>query len=202
MVSSLVMSGRPPARPVGQRRQNPPRHPGVGHKTAAALVALMPELGALSRHKAAALAGLAPHPNQSGQFDAYRRTKGARAEVDDAQRDRKRAFRGGKRRLYPANRRFRAENAGKIAEKGRLGDPISFRESCDFKALRLILLPNPPPTLERGTPRKPPERPGAFGPGGPGGSPLTLRDIVGGLSVNVNIRLSTSHLTNRSSIEP
>lgn len=55
--------------------------PGVGHKTAAALVALMLELGSLSRRKAAALAGLAPHPNQSGQSDAYRRTKGGRAEV-------------------------------------------------------------------------------------------------------------------------
>lgn len=55
--------------------------PGVGHTTAAALVALMPELGSLSRRKAAALAGLAPHPNQSGQSDAYRRTKGGRAEV-------------------------------------------------------------------------------------------------------------------------
>ena len=50
--------------------------PGVGHKTAAALVALMPELGALSRRKTAALAGLAPNPNQSGQSDAYRGTKG------------------------------------------------------------------------------------------------------------------------------
>jgi transposase len=54
---------------------------GVGHTTAAALVALMPELGSLSRRQAAALAGLAPHPNQSGQSDAYRRTKGGRAEV-------------------------------------------------------------------------------------------------------------------------
>ena len=41
----------------------------------------MPELGALSRRKAAALAGLAPRPNQSGQSGAYRRTKGGRAEV-------------------------------------------------------------------------------------------------------------------------
>ena len=54
---------------------------GVGQKTAAALIALMPELGSLPRRQAAALAGLAPHPNQSGQTDAYRRTRGGRPEV-------------------------------------------------------------------------------------------------------------------------
>jgi transposase len=54
---------------------------GVGATTAAALLALMPELGQLSRHQAAALAGLAPHPNQSGASTAYRRTKGGRPEV-------------------------------------------------------------------------------------------------------------------------
>ena len=56
--------------------------PGVGQKTAAALIALMPELGSLPRRQAAALAGLAPHPNQSGQTDAYRRTRGGRPEVE------------------------------------------------------------------------------------------------------------------------
>ena len=54
---------------------------GVGQKTASALIALMPELGSLPRRQAAALAGLAPHPNQSGQTDAYRRTRGGRPEV-------------------------------------------------------------------------------------------------------------------------
>jgi transposase len=54
---------------------------GVGQKTAAALIALMPELGSLPRRQAAALAGLAPHPNQSGQTDAYRRTRGGRPEI-------------------------------------------------------------------------------------------------------------------------
>jgi transposase len=55
--------------------------PGIGQKTAAALIALMPELGSLPRRQAAALAGLAPHPNQSGKTDAYRRTRGGRPEV-------------------------------------------------------------------------------------------------------------------------
>jgi transposase len=54
---------------------------GIGPATAAALIALMPELGRLNRRKAAALAGLAPHPCQSGATDAYRRTKGGRPEV-------------------------------------------------------------------------------------------------------------------------
>jgi transposase len=57
---------------------------GIGAKTAAALVALMPELGTLGRRQAAALAGLAPHPNQSGQSDRYRRTRGGRLEVKRA----------------------------------------------------------------------------------------------------------------------
>lgn len=54
---------------------------GVGAKTAAALLALMPELGFCDRKKAASLAGLAPHPRQSGALDAYRRVKGGRPEV-------------------------------------------------------------------------------------------------------------------------
>lgn len=54
---------------------------GIGATTAAALVALMPELGTLDRRQAAALAGLAPHPNQSGRSDRYRRTRGGRPVV-------------------------------------------------------------------------------------------------------------------------
>lgn len=40
--------------------------PGVGPRIAATLVAEMPELGQLDRHATASLAGLAPHPQQSG----------------------------------------------------------------------------------------------------------------------------------------
>jgi transposase len=54
---------------------------GIGAKTATALIALMPELGSLARRQAAALAGLAPHPKQSGDTEAYRRTRGGRPEV-------------------------------------------------------------------------------------------------------------------------
>src|SRR5947209_1619402 len=54
---------------------------GIGATTAIALIALMPELGTLDRRKAAALAGLAPHPRQSGKTDAYRRTRGGRPDI-------------------------------------------------------------------------------------------------------------------------
>jgi transposase len=54
---------------------------GLGAKTAAALLALMPELGSCDRRRAASLAGLAPHPRQSGEKDAYRRMIGGRPEV-------------------------------------------------------------------------------------------------------------------------
>lgn len=40
-----------------------------------------PELGTLGRRQAAALAGLAPHPRQSGARDAYRATRGGRPGV-------------------------------------------------------------------------------------------------------------------------
>lgn len=58
--------------------------PGCGHLTAVTVTALMPELGTLSRRRAASLAGLAPHPHQSGQRDGYRRVRGGRPEVKRA----------------------------------------------------------------------------------------------------------------------
>jgi transposase len=54
---------------------------GVGAVTAATLLALMPELGSLTRRQAASLAGLAPHPKDSGSLKAYRRTRGGRPDV-------------------------------------------------------------------------------------------------------------------------
>lgn len=51
---------------------------GIGPVTARTLAALMPELGTLSRRQAASLAGLAPHPKQSGNRDAYRPVRGGR----------------------------------------------------------------------------------------------------------------------------
>lgn len=54
---------------------------GIGSRTAAALLAALPELGTMTRRQAAALAGLAPHPNESGLTKGYRRTRGGRPEI-------------------------------------------------------------------------------------------------------------------------
>ena len=54
---------------------------GVGPVTAFSLTALMPELGTLTRRQAAALAGVAPHPRDSGKRSGYRRVRGGRSEV-------------------------------------------------------------------------------------------------------------------------
>ena len=57
---------------------------GIGPAVAATLLALMPELGSISGKQAASLAGVAPHPRQSGASDGYRPTRGGRAEVRPA----------------------------------------------------------------------------------------------------------------------
>ncbi len=54
---------------------------GIGAVTSAALLALMPELGTISGAQAAALAGVAPHPHESGQRVGYRKTRGGRPDV-------------------------------------------------------------------------------------------------------------------------
>lgn len=54
---------------------------GIGNITAIQLIALLPELGTLNRKKIASLAGLAPHPNESGKKTGYRSTKGGRSDV-------------------------------------------------------------------------------------------------------------------------
>ena len=55
--------------------------PGIAQTTAAALIAALPELGNMNRKQAAALAGLAPHPNESGKKIGYRRMRGGRPAV-------------------------------------------------------------------------------------------------------------------------
>jgi transposase len=54
---------------------------GVGNLTALAVLAELPELGTLNRRQAAALAGLAPHPRESGQWHGRRSIGGGRAPV-------------------------------------------------------------------------------------------------------------------------
>ena len=55
--------------------------PGIGERTALALLIRMPELGRVSREEAAALAGLAPFDNDSGQYKGQRRIAGGRARL-------------------------------------------------------------------------------------------------------------------------
>lgn len=55
--------------------------PGVGPTTAAILIACVPELGQLSRHKIAALIGLAPIARESGRWKGQRHIAGGRALV-------------------------------------------------------------------------------------------------------------------------
>ena len=52
--------------------------PGIGELTALAIVIRMPELGQVSREEAAALAGLAPFDNDSGQYKGQRHIAGGR----------------------------------------------------------------------------------------------------------------------------
>ena len=54
---------------------------GVGTLTALGVLAELPELGSLNRRQAAALAGLAPHPRESGQWHGRRSIGGGRAPV-------------------------------------------------------------------------------------------------------------------------
>lgn len=54
---------------------------GIGDIIAVELLALLPELGTINRRKIASLAGLAPHPNESGKRIGYRSTKGGRAGI-------------------------------------------------------------------------------------------------------------------------
>ena len=57
---------------------------GVGTQTACILLAHLPELGTLSRQAVAALAGVAPHPQESGNWTGKRRIDGGRKVVRKA----------------------------------------------------------------------------------------------------------------------
>jgi transposase len=58
--------------------------PGVGRVVATTLIALLPELGRLSRRMIASLAGLAPYDDDSGKRRGERHIKGGRATVREA----------------------------------------------------------------------------------------------------------------------
>jgi transposase len=58
--------------------------PGIGRVTALSLVAMLPELGTLSRKQIAALVGVAPLNRDSGQYEGTRSCWGGRADVRTA----------------------------------------------------------------------------------------------------------------------
>jgi transposase len=58
--------------------------PGIGPRTATTLVLRMPELGQVTREQAAALAGLAPFDDDTGQHSGERHIAGGRAPVRKA----------------------------------------------------------------------------------------------------------------------
>lgn len=58
--------------------------PGVGPVTSQTLIALLPELGRLTRRMIASLAGLAPYDDDSGKRRGERHIKGGRATVREA----------------------------------------------------------------------------------------------------------------------
>ena len=55
--------------------------PGIGQRTALALIIRMPELGQISREEAAALAGLAPFDDDSGKYKGQRHIAGGRGRL-------------------------------------------------------------------------------------------------------------------------
>jgi len=55
--------------------------PGIGERTALAIIIRMPELGLVSREEAAALAGLAPFDDDSGKHTGQRHIAGGRARL-------------------------------------------------------------------------------------------------------------------------
>jgi transposase len=55
--------------------------PGIGERTAIAIIVRMPELGRVSREQAAVLAGLAPFDDDSGSRRGQRHIAGGRARL-------------------------------------------------------------------------------------------------------------------------
>jgi transposase len=67
-----------------QKKQVLTEFKGVGEQTSHALLLMCPELGNLTRRQIASLAGVAPHPKESGHYQGYRSTKGGRSQVKRA----------------------------------------------------------------------------------------------------------------------
>jgi transposase len=80
-IQAQLQELRTQATELDQRVQKLQTITGVGTTTALGVLAELPELGTLNRRQAAALAGLAPHPRESGQWQGRRTIGGGRAAV-------------------------------------------------------------------------------------------------------------------------
>jgi len=80
-IQAQLKTLRAQATPLDERLQKLEAITGVGTITALGVLAELPELGTLNRRQAAALAGLAPHPRQSGQWQGRRSIGGGRPPV-------------------------------------------------------------------------------------------------------------------------
>ena len=86
--------------------------PGIGERTALALIIRMPELGRISREEAAALAGLAPFDDDSGQHKGQRHIAGGRGRL------RRSLFAAALPAAFPGTRRWsRSTYASQPAER-------------------------------------------------------------------------------------
>lgn len=80
-IEAQLQTLRAQAAALQERTQKLEAITGVGTITALGVLAELPELGTLNRRQAAALAGLAPHPRESGQWHGRRTIGGGRAPV-------------------------------------------------------------------------------------------------------------------------
>jgi len=80
-IDTLIAAEIKRSEPLARKARRLQTAPGVGPVTAATLLAELPELGQLNAHKLAALTGLAPMDNESGQWHGRRRIKGGRSTV-------------------------------------------------------------------------------------------------------------------------
>jgi transposase len=80
-IQELLTELRRQSPALDQRAQKLEAITGVGAVTALGVLAELPELGTLNRREVAAIAGLAPHPRESGQWRGRRTIGGGRAEV-------------------------------------------------------------------------------------------------------------------------
>jgi transposase len=80
-IEALLKTLRTQVATLGERVQKLEAITGVGAITALGVLAELPELGTLNRGQSAALAGVAPHPRDSGQWQGRRSIGGGRAAV-------------------------------------------------------------------------------------------------------------------------